>query len=383
MAPPTSADDFALRSAALYACIFIFVGIQLPFFPLWLKARGLDPEAIGVVLAVPILVRIFAVPVLSRAVDRFGDLRSGLIAAVFASAAGFAIVGFAYGFVPILLTVALASVAWAPIMSLADAYAVRGLNARRRAYGPVRLWGSAAFIAANCCTGFLLTVMATDKLVWLIVASLFLAGSATLWLPKVEPAPLTDAARPRAEHLWRSPQFLAVAGAASLIQASHALYYGFSAVDWTAKGFSSTTVGLLWALGVLAEIVLFALSGQLTLNPKALLAIGAASATIRWIVMAFDPAFALLPVVQCLHGLSFGATHLGAIQFVAQMANNRQAAATQGDFATILAIGGAAAAAASGLLYDALGDRGYAVMAAMAVLGGTCLIVIRPARGGH
>jgi MFS transporter, PPP family, 3-phenylpropionic acid transporter len=321
--------------------------------------------------------------VISRAVDRFGDLRSGLIAAVFASAAGFAIVGFAYGFIPILLTMALASVAWAPIMSLADAYAVRGLNARRRAYGPVRLWGSAAFIAANCCTGFLLTVMATDKLVWLIVASLLLTGCATLWLPKVEPAPLTEAVRPRAEHLWRSPQFLAVAGAASLIQASHALYYGFSAVDWTAKGLSSTTVGLLWALGVLAEIVLFALSGRLTLNPTALVAIGAASAVVRWIVMAFDPAFALLPIVQCLHGLSFGATHLGAIQFVAQMASNRRAAAAQGDFATILAIGGAATAAASGLLYDALGDRGYAVMAAMAVLGGACLIVIRPARGEH
>ena len=33
---------FAPRLAALYAAMFIGVGMQLPFFPLWLKAKGLD-----------------------------------------------------------------------------------------------------------------------------------------------------------------------------------------------------------------------------------------------------------------------------------------------------------------------------------------------------
>lgn len=381
MIPPRHADDFALRSSVLYTCLFIFVGIQFPFFPLWLKARGLDLEAIGIVLAVPILVRIFAVPVLSRAVDRIGDLRAGLIAAAFAGAVGFTIVGFAYGFVPILLAVALASLALAPIMSLADAYAVKGLNARRRAYGPVRLWGSIAFIAANFCTGLLLTTMATDNLIWLIVAALMLLGFASLWLQKLEPAPVADTeSKTPAGHLLRSPNFLAVAAAASLIQASHALYYGFSAVDWTTKGISSTTIGMLWGLGVMAEIVLFALSGRLALNPATLLALGAAGAAIRWIAMVFDPSMGLLLPIQCLHALSFGATHLGSIQFVARMAGDKRAAAAQGDFSTILAIGGVAAAGASGWLYDVLGDYGYAVMAAMAALGGACLILARPAR---
>ena len=374
MAPSPSADDFGLRVAVLYACLFVIVGIQFPFFPLWLKARGLDPEAIGIVLAVPIVVRIFAVPVLNRLADRAGDLRGGLIAAAFAGAVGFAIVGFCHGFVPILLAVALASLLSSPIISLADAYALKGLTARGRAYGPVRLWGSIAFIVANLGTGALIAVILTDRLIWLIVASFALLGAAALWQRKLDAGPIADAEpKSSAEHIWRSPKFLAIAAAASLIQASHALYYGFSALDWTAKGLSGTTIGLLWGLGVVAEIFLFALSGRLALNPAMLLAIGAAGAAVRWIAMAFDPAFALLPLIQCLHGLSFGATHLGSIQFVARMAGDRRAAAAQGDFSTILAIGGAAAAGASGVLYESLGDHGYAAMAALAVLGGACL----------
>jgi len=351
----------------------------MPFFPLWLKARGLDLQAIGYVLATPILMRIFAVPVFNRAVDRAGNLRGGLIAASFAGAAGFAIVGFAHGFVAILFAVAVASLVSCPLNSLTDAYALNGLRARKRAYGPVRLWGSAAFIAANLGSGLLLAVIAADQLIWLIAAAFALLGVAALWLQPLETAATTETSRAPAEgHLWQSPRFFAIAAAAGLIQASHALYYGFSAVDWSAKGIGSTAIGMLWGLGVAVEIALFAVSGRLRLGPAALVAIGAAGAVIRWVAMTFDPPLALLVLIQCLHGLSFGATHLGAIQFIARAAGDRRAAAAQGDLSTLLAIANAAATALSGLLYTTLGDHGYAVMAAMAALGGACLVLARP-----
>ena len=380
MTPARSGDDFGLRLAALFACLFFAIGIQFPFFPLWLKTRGLDAEAIGIVLAVPIVVRIVAVPVLSRAVDRAGNLRAGLMLTSFGAAIGFAIVGMAYGFGPILIAVAIASLAAAPTVSLADAYALRGLALRHRAYGPLRLWGSIAFIAANLGTGLLLGTLAPGGLIWLIVAAFSILGLSTLFVPRLDSAPLAPAGETppsAAGHLWQSSQFLAIAVAASLIQASHALYYGFSTVDWTTKGLSSTTIGVLWALGVVAEIVLFACSGRLALSPFALVGLGAASAVIRWLAMIFDPALPMLAVVQCLHGLFFGATHLGAIQFVARLAGDRKAAAAQGDFATLLAIGNAAATGASGLLYGTLGDYGYAVMAAMAALGAASIGLAR------
>jgi PPP family 3-phenylpropionic acid transporter len=376
MRPGRTVDDFGLRLGIFYACLFAILGVQLPFFPLWLEARGLDTQAIGIVLAVPIAMRIVAVPLLSRAVDRFGDLRLGLIAAAFAGVVGFATVGFAHGFIPILLAVALASFLSSPLTSLADAYALRGLGARRQAYGPVRLWGSAAFIAANIGSGLLLAVVAANELIWLIVAAFALLSLVSFLLRPLAPSAGQAASRADAHH-WGSRGFLHIAAAASLVQASHALYYGFSAVDWTGKGIATTTVGMLWGLGVAAEIVLFALSSRLPFSPVAWLAFGAAGAAIRWTAMAFDPPAALLPILQCLHALSFGATHLGSVQFVARTAGEGRSAAAQGDFATILAVGSAAATVLAGLLYAAWGDKAYVAMAGTAVLGALCLLPAR------
>ena len=89
---------------------------------------------------------------------------------------------------------------------------------------------------------------------------------------------------------------------------------------------------MLWALGVLAEIVLFAFAGRLTaaINPTMLLIIGAAGAAVRWAAMAFNPPTLALPLLQCLHGLSFGATHLGMMGFIARAAPAQLAATAQG-----------------------------------------------------
>ena len=119
--------------------------------------------------------------------------------------------------------------------------------------------------------------------------------------------------------------------------------------------------------------MLFAVSGRFTLNPLALIGLGAAGALLRWIVMAMNPPGLLLPVLQCLHALSFGATHLGSVLFAGRVAHARQSATAQADFGTVLALGGAVATAFSGVLYGALGDHAYLVMAAMVAVGAALL----------
>ena len=368
-------DGFAPRLAALYAGLFIMGGIQLPFFPVWLKAKGLDPQMIGVVLAAPILARLIAVPLVARAADRRDALRAAIIVASCLAVAGYTLVGLAEGAYAILIAYALASLTLTPVTPLAETYALKGLTARGRAYGPVRLWGSAAFILGTFVAGFATDALPARHLIWLIAAASLLSALAALMLAplSVAAAPAGEPAKPR-EHLLRDPAFIAVLAAASLIQSSHAVYYGFSALEWRGAGLDGTAIAALWALGVIAEIVLFAISGRLPpfFQPTVLIMIGAAGGALRWAAMALDPPGFVLPWLQLLHAASFGATHLGALGFVARHAPAWRGATAQGYLAIALGVAMAAATALSGWLYGAFGSRASAAMALAAVAGGAC-----------
>ena len=376
-----STDRFALKLGLFYAAYFLFGGIQLPFFPVWLEAKGLDAATIGLVITAPTIARIVAVPVIARAADRHRAIKATLVMISAAGTVAMTVVGLVEGAVAIMLAFAVAAVAFSPALSLSDAYALNGLGARGRAYGPVRLWGSVAFIAANIGAGTLLGFIAPAHLIWLLVATLVIATLAAINLESLETsiAPAGAEASPR--QLWSNPAFLAVAAAASLTQGSHALYYGFSTLEWRAAGVSGTTIGLLWGIGVFAEIVLFAFSARLTIGPTVLLMIGAVGAVLRWGAMAFDPPTAILLPLQLLHAASFGAAHLGAMGFLARAVPRELAATAQGLVATVSGLVMASATGLSGLIYGASGSQAYLLMAAMGLAGlGFALIAHRLAR---
>lgn len=369
-------DRFGARLALFYAGFMFVLGMQVPFLPLWLQSRGLASQEIAFVLAAPIVVRMFVTPIVSRLVDRHSDTRRALVFASFASVAGFAVIGIAEGFFQILLAFSVTAILFTPIGALADAYALTGLQSRYSAYGSVRLWGSVAFLIANLFAGALLSVIAVHAFIWAIVLAL---AAMSLFAGLLAPLPVQlgepTAATPVSLNFWRLPQFLLIAAAASLIQASHSIYYTFSAVAWTAGGLGSAAVGTLWAIGIGAEIVFFAVSGRLARYPIALIGVGAAGALLRWTVMGLNPPVLVLPLVQCLHALSFGATHLGSIQYAGRAAQSRQSATAQADFGAVLAFGGAATTAFSGVLYSAIGGSAYLVMAGMAGIGAILLVV--------
>jgi len=374
--PPLSSlhpsSSFTWRLAVFYAALFVALGVQLPFLPLWLAAKGLDAGAIGVALALPMIVRVFAIPLATRGADRHDALRTAILIAAGMAVLGYGVVGLAQGAAAITMALALASAFYTPIMPLADAYALRGLGGLKRAYGPVRLWGSAAFIVGSFGAGLLLERIAASDLIWLVVAALTITAAAAYALSPL-PAREKSLSATRvssAQDLLRDHAFVAAAAAASLIQASHAVYYGFSALDWQAAGLDGGAIGALWALAVVAEIALFAISGRLPLAPTTLLMLGAAGAVVRWSAMAFDPPPALLVPLQCLHALSFGATHLGALGFVARAAPAELGATAQGYLAVALGLVMAAAMGLSGVLYARFGGLAYGAMALVAAAGG-------------
>jgi MFS transporter, PPP family, 3-phenylpropionic acid transporter len=375
--PQISTTRFVRRLALFYVALFVSIGIQMPFFPLWLEAKGLDARMIGLVLAAPMVVRLFAIPVVTRLADRRQALWGAIVIASAAAAAGNLALGFSEGSIAILILFALASIPFTSIMPMAEAYALRGLAQIGRAYGPVRLWGSAAFIGGSLGAGWIIDSIASGNLIWLIAGALLAAAVAAAGLVPLPPrAPVPDKPEPTYLGFLRTPGFVLVAAAAGLIQASHAVFYGFSSLDWKAAGLDGSMVGALWAVGVLAEITLFAASARLpaVLGPTALLVAGGLGATLRWSIMALDPPIFVLPFLQCLHALSFGATHLGAIGFVARAAPAGRAATAQGSLAVVLGGTMALSMGLSGVLYEAFGSLAYAGMVLMAAAGGVLAV---------
>jgi PPP family 3-phenylpropionic acid transporter len=373
-----STSGFAARLSAYYAASFLVIGVQMPFFPVWLDAKGLDAAEIGLILAAPSFVRVAAVPLLTRIADRYAALREALVIASFAAAAGYVAVGLSHGALAILVAVSLASIAYTPIFALTDALALKGVKVHGGSYGSIRLWGSMAFIAANLGAGLLLDVIAPLHLIWAIAACAVIAALTSLWIAPL-PAVRSAGDAPPAAPLWRNPAFLSVIAAAALIQSSHAMFYGFSTIDWKTAGFDGASIGLLWAIGVIAEIVLFALSGRLppAFTPQVLLMVGAAGGLLRWGVMACDPPGWSLPLLQCLHAATFGATHLGLIGYIAHHAPERFSATAQGYFAILSGLLLGVATGLAGFLYERFGGAGYAGMAVVAAFGGVILIAAR------
>jgi PPP family 3-phenylpropionic acid transporter len=158
---------------------------------------------------------------------------------------------------------------------------------------------------------------------------------------------------------------------AGLTQASHAVYYGFGSLHWEALGYSGVTIGTLWSIGVIAEIVLF-IYARKPLNrfgPVGLLVGGAALGAIRWAVMAFDPPLAMTALLQVLHAGSYALTHLGTIYFIRRKLDEDFAGTAQGLFGAIS--GGVimtGAISLAGWAFAAQGGAAYAWMAAMCLL---------------
>jgi PPP family 3-phenylpropionic acid transporter len=160
--------------------------------------------------------------------------------------------------------------------------------------------------------------------------------------------------------------------AVGAIQSSHAVLYGFGTIHWLAAGHDVAAVGALWTIGVVAEIVLFAAGARVLsrLDGAWLLALGGAAAAARWLVAGLTTDLAVLVVIQLLHGLSFGATHLAAMSLLVRLAPARLGATAQALHAAI-SWGGVFGVVilASGALYGALGGAAFYPMAALGAAG--------------
>jgi MFS transporter, PPP family, 3-phenylpropionic acid transporter len=375
----------ASRLALFYAAAFFLVGIQLPFWPVWLSGRGLSAGEIGVVLAAALWIKVLVNPLAGFLADRSGRRRGVMILFALINLAGFILFVPAHGFWPLLLINALTTTAASALLPLGETLALGIVYARRLDYGRIRLWGSVSFIVASLGAGAFLAARSSEIVLTLLIGAAALNVLACLHLPTPVAAP-RNIARADWRRLLLDRRQLLFLVAATAIQASHSVYYGFGTLHWTALGYSAQTIGWLWAEGVVAEIALFAYGAPLLarLGPSLLLVLAGIAGVARWSVMAFAVSLPPLLVAQALHAFTFGAAHLGAMHFMTRALPAEWAATGQSLYsATVSGLGFGVVMAFSGTLYAALGAGAYLVMAGLAGLGAAAGFTLSGWHGGR
>jgi PPP family 3-phenylpropionic acid transporter len=367
------------RLSFLYAALFFELGVNLPFFPLWLRASALEDSVIGIVLAAPLLTRIVANPVVAAFVDRTGRMAATLVACSVVVVLGTGLLALAHGFVQILLLVIVIASVQGPLIALTDALTLRvlsGLQAAELRYGRIRLWGSAGFALANIVAGWMLDWLPASTIIYILLVPALVTAFATMAIAGMKTPELAPVSTPEGGALERPWLLgLTIAGAA-LVQASHAAVYAFSALHWQGSGMSGAAIGGLWAAGVVSEIVLFSVIGHAAFGSAALLLGSAAVATIRWSGMALDPHLGFLVGLQLMQGVTFGMTHLGSIFLLARLAPASMLAQVQAWMAAGWAGAMAVLTALSGYLYESWGEHIYWLMAIAAGAGFLLLLPV-------
>ena len=386
--PPTAAPPhYALRMWMFFAGYFVFGGIAIPFFPVWLDARGLSDVEIATIIAVPGLLRVFLTPFAGMFADRAPNRRFAAILFTLPAPFVFVLGWWFDTFSPLLFIVALSFTTWGLALPVGEALALTGMRRFGLDYGRMRIGGSVSFIVANLGAGALLTLLHADAIFWMVFGALVVTAMVAFGLPVTPPAVRAqdDRARPVRPPMWsafREPAFVVLILVGGLIQASHAMLYSFGSLFWHAQGFDGVAIGAFWATAVVCEIVLFHWSSPLVrrFGPFGFLTIGGLAAIVRWLAFPLEPGFAGYLVLQGLHAFSFGAVYVGTQHAIAHSVPEELTASAQGMMAMVSGLLMALTTLASGPLYEALGGQAFALMAVSPAVALVILAIYRGRR---
>jgi PPP family 3-phenylpropionic acid transporter len=368
----------AVRLALFYIASFAAAGIVMPFWPVWLRDRGMTAAEIGVLLSLPAWSKLVGNALSAQLADRIGDVRAVLIGLSIASLLSYALFGLTHGFWPILAVTLLSGLATTSVNPMMDALTT-SLGLRQGfQYGRVRLWGSLSFMLTGIIVGWFLVGRSSDWIWLLIVASLAALAGAAFMLPGDRRVGQGAVVSSTLSLLADRPlQWLLLA--AALIQASHVVFYAFGTLHWLAAGYREDVVGLLWAVAVVVEVLLFMAGGAVVerIGAERLLMISGIAGILRWSLTGLSTALPVLVFAQMLHALTFAAAHLATLQFLVRRVPPGLAATAQGLYGA-LAWGAAFGLAMplAGVVYAADARMAFFAMAAMCAAGAVAALML-------
>ncbi len=373
----------SLRIIFYYVAMFGTVGVFAPFLPIWLKDRALSAEEIGLVMSAIAWTRVMVNPVAAHVADVTGRRKRLALLAAAGACVGFAVLTQAYGFFAVLAALILTAACQGPVLPVGENLCLLTIRARGLSYGRLRAWGSVAFIVVVTGAGYWLEMASADHVIYMLIGGWLLILMSVAFLPDLRSPPRGKADRRfRAAPAWsllRNPTFILLLASAAANMSSHAVLNAFSSIHWIDAGISESSIGYLWSIGVLAEIILFWMSAPIVarLGPGWLMALGAAGGVVRWIGLVWTTDFSALLIFQTLHGLTFGAAHLGAMTYLQRYIPADSSATGQ---ALYSALGMGAAMAlmqpVAGWLYAESGGGAFYAMAGLAAVGFVFAVIL-------
>jgi PPP family 3-phenylpropionic acid transporter len=354
----TSRETPSVRLAGFYLAYFAVMGVVVPYWSPYLRSLGFSAAQIGELMAVFMAARIIAPLLMGALADKTG--RPMLMVRI---AAGLAALCFVYVFVDrsyfaLAITTAAFGLFYASGLPAFEAVTLNHLGGRDEHYGRIRLWGSWGFIFSVVGIGYFLDWTSVAWVPHILQGLFVLLAVLGLGVPRAPPR-VDGADSPSFLHLLKDKRVLALLAVGVLNQMGHGPYYVFFSIRLQDVGYPESVIGPLWAVGVLAEILIFFLMARLLprFGPRRLLLAALALTVVRWngIALFVEHPLLLIPI-QTLHAASYGIFHAVTIHLIHKMFVGRTQSRGQALYAAFgFGVGGALGSLYSGYAWTALG----------------------------
>jgi MFS transporter, PPP family, 3-phenylpropionic acid transporter len=248
------------------------------------------------------------------------------------------------------------------------------LHQREADYGVIRLWGSVGFVIAVLALGPVFDWTGIEPVPWTVAGILLAMGLLSLSVPDACFQDDTGGVPEGLLKVMRRPEVLALLGACFLSQFSFAPYYGFFSLYLEHHAYSKTMIGVLWSVGVIAEVGVFLYMARLLprFGLRLLMLWALALTALRWVLqVVFIDHLTMLMLVQCLHLASFGVYHAVSVSLIHQMFRGRLQGRGQALYSAVsFGLGGAIGSLLAGFLWEQVSpDAVYWMAAVSAALG--------------
>ena len=374
------------RLSGFYFFYFALLGSTAPFLGLYFDHLGFSAERIGELVAIPMLMRCLAPSLWGWLGDMTGQRLLIVRVGALCTLLSFSLIFYDKSYAWLALVMALHAFFWHSVLPQFEVITLAHLREQASRYSQIRLWGSIGFIAAVVGLGVMFERLGLDMYptaVMVVMAGIVISS---VWVPNAVPEE-----RPELEgrggflRQLRHPGVLAFFICVALMQVSHGPYYTFFSIHLEALGYERGIIGLLWALGVVAEILIFlVMKGLLArFSLRQVLVTSFLLAAARWLMLgALADHLGVLLLAQLMHAATFGSFHAAAIHFVQRSFGHRQQGQGQALYATLAGVGGALGALYSGYSWTSLGPLGTFAIASTASLVAALIIAVPVRRAG-